>query len=1159
MASPSLLLHDLQDLTPERPLVVGQVYGCAAAILLSELLHKASGPLLAITATVAEAETLQAQLDFFMGTEATLLFPDPETLAYDVFSPHQDLVSRRLAVLARLQEQKPTHLTIVAAPTLLQRLPPKSYITANSLSLRSGQALNIADLQLQLVASGYTRVNQVTQHGEFARRGSLIDLFPMGSELPVRIDFFDAEIDSIRYFDPDTQLSDQRLDELKMLPARDFPTTPDAIREFRSRFRERFEGNPDNSLIYKEVSEGRYPGGIENYLPMFFPATCSFWDYLPPDCTVINIGATEDALAESWEQSCLRYEQYRHDVERPVLGPDELFVSPAEHREQLASRKQICLQRRTVDASINGVNLPAAPAPAVLINTHAENPAAELLTYLQATKERVLICAESTGRREMLHDLLRDRGCHVEPVTDWSEFRSGKQLLSIVVTPLDGGVLLTSAGITLLAENELFGTRTTRRRRKKVRDPEAILNDLADLYPGSPVVHLDYGVGRYQGLSHLVIDQVPGDFLTLEYAGGDRLYVPVGSLQLISRYTGASPDNAPLHRLGTDQWAKARRKAAAQIRDVAAEMLDLYATRAARKGRSFYVNQGDYDRFCASFPFELTEDQDRAIQETLADLQAPQSMDRLICGDVGFGKTEVAMRAAFVVAMTGAQVAILTPTTLLAQQHFQTFCDRFADWPVNPAVLSRFKTARESRAVIEGISSGKVDIVIGTHKLLQSDVQFANLGLVIIDEEHRFGVRQKEQLKKLRAEVDVLTLTATPIPRTLNMAMGRLRELSLITTPPETRLSIKTFVTEWNDSLLREACQRELKRGGQIYFVHNRIEDIETQASRLQTIMPEARLQIAHGQMREQDLEQIMLDFYHRRFHILVCTAIIESGIDIPSANTIIINRADRFGLAQLHQLRGRVGRSHHKAFAYLLTPPEKALTPDAAKRLDAIAAMEDLGAGFVLATHDLEIRGAGELLGEQQTGQIQQIGFSLYTEMLGRAVNAIRRGETADLEETQSAGPEINLRLPAFLPEEYLPDVQMRLVHYKRIASASSEDALRALQVELIDRFGLLPDATKNLFRQTRIRLRAGQLGIAKIEAHPGGANVLFGNRTLVDPLSLVKLVQSQPLQFRLVGNSLRVVSNLEDHSARFEAIEAVLTRLGESMQKSNSIMAQA
>ena len=1156
--SPSrLLLPSFDKLTPNDPVTVGQAYGCAPAILLAEMLHSGVRPLVAITPTVAEAEALVEQLDFFLGPDRTLLFPDPETLAYDIFSPHQDLVSRRLAVLARMLERD-SELTIIAAPSLLQRLPPESYITTNSLSLATGQTINIADLQLKLAASGYTRVNQVSQHGEFARRGSLIDLFPMGCELPVRIDFFDAEIESIRVFDPDTQLSDRRLEQLEMLPAREFPASPDAIRDFRSRFRERFEGNPDNSLIYKEVSEGRYPGGIENYLPLFFTETRSFWDYVPLDATVLNIGDTVSALEQSWEQTAQRFEQYRHDVERPVLNPSELFVPPDEHVLQLNRRKQVHLRRReAMGAEPGTINLPVGPAPSVRINTHSASPAAELVQYLQASTDRILICAESTGRREMLNDLLRDQGCEISQANSWSDFCAGRQRLAIMVTPLDSGASLPAAGITLLAENELFGSHATRRRRKKVRDPEAILNDLADLYPGSPVVHMDYGVGRYRGLSHLVIDDVPGDFLTLEYAGGDRLYVPVGSLQLISRYTGTSADNAPLHRLGTDQWAKARQKAAAQIRDVAAEMLDLYATRAARKGRSFRMHPGDYERFCAGFPFELTEDQDRAIQDTLADLQSPQSMDRLICGDVGFGKTEVAMRAAFAVALSGAQVAILAPTTLLAQQHFQTFTDRFADWPVNIAVLSRFKTARESRSAIEAIGSGKIDIVIGTHKLLQPDVRFANLGLVIIDEEHRFGVRQKEQLKKLRTEVDILTLTATPIPRTLNMAMGQLRELSLITTPPETRLSIKTFVTEWNDGLLREACQRELKRGGQIYFVNNRIEDIEAQAARLQAIMPEARIQVAHGQMREQDLEQIMLDFYHRRFHILVCTAIIESGIDIPSANTIIINRADRFGLAQLHQLRGRVGRSHHKAFAYLLTPPEQALTPDAAKRLDAIAAMEDLGAGFVLATHDLEIRGAGEMLGEQQTGQIQQIGFSLYTELLGRAVEAIRRGETPDLEESQSLGPEVNLRLPALLPEDYLPDVQMRLVHYKRIASAATEEALRALQVELIDRFGLLPEPTRNLFRQTRVRLRAGHLGISKIEAHAGGATVLFGSRTGVDPGTLVKLVQGEPTRYRLAGNSLRLTASLEACEARFDAIETLLARLGADRQEKASARA--
>ena len=643
----------------------------------------------------------------------------------------------------------------------------------------------------------------------------------------------------------------------------------------------------------------------------------------------------------------------------------------------------------------------------------------------------------------------------------------------------------------------------------------------------------------------LEIDDVPGDFLTLEYAGGDRLYVPVGSLQLISRYTGTTEENAPLHRLGTDQWARARKKAAAQIRDVAAEMLDLYATRAARNGRSFSISERDYELFCADFPFELTEDQARAIDDTLADLRSPQSMDRLVCGDVGFGKTEVALRAAFVAALSGPQVAILAPTTLLAQQHFQTFTDRFADWPLNIAVLSRFKTARETKIAIAGLAAGTVDVVIGTHKLLQQDVKFDNLGLVIVDEEHRFGVRQKERLKGMRAEVDILTLTATPIPRTLNMAMGELRELSLITTPPETRLSIKTFVTEWNDALLREACQRELKRGGQVYMVHNRIADIDKQARRIQEIMPEANVQVAHGQMREQDLEQIMLDFYHRRFHILVCTAIIESGIDIPSANTIIINRADRFGLAQLHQLRGRVGRSHHKAFAYLLTPPEQTMTADASKRLDAIEAMEDLGAGFVLATHDLEIRGAGELLGEQQTGQIQQIGFSLYTEMLSRAVTSIRAGETPDLEATQALGPEINLRLPALLPEEYLPDVQMRLIHYKRISSAADEETLRALQVELIDRFGLLPEATKTLFRQTRLRLRAGKLGVRKIEAAPGGATFRFDENPNVNPEVLVQLLQSNPLKYRFDGSNLRVTVDLEDPEIRFNVIEDLVQQL--------------
>ena len=1127
---------------------VGRARGCAPALVLAELVEKGATPLMVIVPTVTEAESLAAQLQFFAPTASTNLLPDPETLFYDSFSPHQDLVSRRLSVLTQLLTAQPD-VTIVAAPTLFQRLPPTAYIRGYSLSLRTGQKLDIAELQHQLAESGYERISQVSQHGEYAVRGSLIDLYPMGYELPVRIDFFDNEIDSIRFFDPDTQLSGEKTEQLEMLPAREFPTSTDDVRQFRNRFRERFEGNPGDSLIYREVSESRFPGGIENYLPLFFDETRSIWDYLPDKCTIVKLGDVDTALTDTWTQIQQRYEQCRHDVERAALAPSELFISPDEHHGAIGARANICLGTREIpNENEHTLNLPVASAPAVMINLHAEMPATELVDFLGNSNERVLICAESAGRREMLSDMLRNHGNPVHPVDNWREFLNSNQRCCVVVAPLDQGLRMQASGICLIAEHEMFGTRPARRRKRRVRDPETILNDLTDLHDGSPVVHIDYGVGRYRGLSHLEIDNVPGDFLSLEYAGGDLLHVPVGSLQLISRYTGTTPEHAPLHRLGTDQWTRAREKAAKQIRDVAAEMLDLYATRAARSGQSLNASHADYDLFCSDFPFELTDDQARAIDETLEDLSSPQSMDRLICGDVGFGKTEVALRAAFVAAMSGAQVALLAPTTLLAQQHYQTFSDRFADWPINVDVLSRFRTARESKGVLDELAAGKVDIVIGTHKLLQPDTRFARLGLVIVDEEHRFGVRQKERLKSMRAEVDILTLTATPIPRTLNMAMGELRELSLITTPPETRLSIKTFVTEWQDALLREACQRELKRGGQVFFVHNRIEDIDKQARRLQELMPEASIEVAHGQMREQDLEQIMLDFSHRRFHILVCTAIIESGIDIPSANTIIINRADRFGLAQLHQLRGRVGRSHHKAFAYLLTPPENILTADARKRLDAIEAMEDLGAGFVLATHDLEIRGAGELLGEQQTGQMQQIGFSLYTEMLGRAVAAIKRGETPDFEESRALGPEINLRVPAMLPEDYLPDVQMRLVHYKRIASAHSEDDLRKLQVELIDRFGLLPDATQNLFRQTRLRIRATLLGIRKIEASSGGASIWFESNTSVDPMAIVDMVQTESETFRFDGSRLNMTMGLESTEMRFGAVEDLINRLSTS-----------
>ncbi|MGI9291734.1 MAG: transcription-repair coupling factor, partial [Gammaproteobacteria bacterium] len=932
---------------------VGRAYGSAPAILLTELAAAVTDKtILVVVPTVTEAEKLESQLHFFGPDTGYELFPDPETLPYDVFSPHQELIARRLTRLSGMLSGN-ARLHIVAVPTLFYRLPPAGFIREQSLQLRTGQQLDRDELTGLLTACGYDRVSQVSEHGEFAVRGSLVDVFPAGMDNPVRVDLFDNEIETLRTFDPDSQLTLDTVNSVQTLPARDFPTDKQAIADFRGRYREKFYGNPSESNIYAEVSEGRFPGGIENYLPLFFPETHTLWDYLPEDCLLVTLGDVQSELDSAWEQILDRHEQCRHDIERPALEPELLFCPAEKHLSAIEALSRFSLNRHELPEQDHTVNLSCSATPPLLINRQSEEPVAALRSFCREFSGKVLLIAESPGRREMLLELIREPGTDVTSVADWQGFLQTDTSLCITTGDVSRGVVLDCHSMALVAEHELFGARPTRRRKRRVRDPEKILNDLTDLNEGAPVVHIDYGVGRYRGLSHLEIDGVSTDFLTLEYADGDRLHVPVGSLQLVSRYTGTSPENAPLHKLGSGQWEKARQRAEQQIRDVAAEMLDLYATRAARTGRSFRVSPNDFESFCTGFPFELTEDQAQAIESTVHDLRQPQSMDRLVCGDVGFGKTEVALRAAFTVAMGGGQVAVLAPTTLLAQQHYQTFLDRFADWPVNVQVLSRFRTAKESQTVIEGLQSGSVDIVIGTHKLLQNSIRFDNLGLVIVDEEHRFGVRQKEQLKSLRSEVDILTLTATPIPRTLNMALGELRELSLITTPPESRLSIKTFVTQWEDNLLREACQRELKRGGQVFFVHNRIEDIETQARKLEKIMPEANIRVAHGQMREKELEQIMLDFAHRRFHILVCTAIIESGIDIPSANTIIINRADHFGLAQLHQLRGRVGRSHHKAFAYLLAPPDNLITADARKRLDAIEAMEDLGAGFILATHD--------------------------------------------------------------------------------------------------------------------------------------------------------------------------------------------------------------
>ncbi|MDJ0928440.1 MAG: transcription-repair coupling factor [Gammaproteobacteria bacterium] len=1150
MAAEPLLVRPIGRGRDRPPQVWGRCRGSAAALAIAELGAAQPGSMLVLTPTVSDAESLAAQIQFFAQDGRELLvLPDVEVLPYDSFSPHQDLIAERLRILRNLDASH-TVTVLAATPTLLPRLPPPEYLRGRGIRLETGESLDLVAFQRRLEDAGYQRVTQVGTHGEYALRGSLIDFFPTGHRHPVRVDFLDDEIESLREFDVDSQVTLQRIDTLDTLPAREIPIDPESVTAFRKRFRARFEGNPARSTVYREVSEGRLPGGIENYLPLFFERTATLWDYLGDDTLLVSLGDPEPSLQSAWDQVEDRFEQMRHDVERPVLRPDEIFCPVAQHVGAISRHDQLRIEPGELPDELVGpdqVNLRVDPRPAVAINRREDEPAGRLKTYLAETSGRLLLSAESPGRREVLTEFLRDHAVRVSAVDSWSAFVGSADRCSIVVSPLETGFVLPDSDLTVLTEADLFGEQPRRgRRRRRVQDPESLINDLTDLHPGAPVVHAEHGVGRYVRLTNLDIHDSPTEFVTLEYAGGDLLHVPVSSLNLISRYTGASPDHAPLHRLGTDQWARARRKAAAKIRDVAAELLDLYARRAARAGQPSRVSPHDYDAFVAGFPFRPTDDQERAIADVVDDLTSSQPMDRLVCGDVGFGKTEVALRAAFIAATSGRQVAVLVPTTLLAQQHHQTFADRFADWPIRVEQLSRFRSNADSRDVLDGLRAGTVDIVIGTHRLLQAGVEFRELGLVIVDEEHRFGVRHKERLKQLRAEVDFLALTATPIPRTLNMAMGGLRELSLIATPPESRLSIKTFVTRWQGNVIREACQRELKRGGQVYFVHNRIEDIHRITEQVAELLPDAGIEVAHGQMRERELERIMLDFYHRRFHILVCTAIIESGLDVPSANTIVINRADRFGLAQLHQLRGRVGRSHHQAFAYLLTPPPDAITADARKRLDAIEALEDLGAGFVLATHDLEIRGAGELLGEEQSGQIQEIGFALYNELLSRTVQALRDGKTPDPDGALDTSIEFNLHLPALIPEDYMPDVHLRLVHYKRIASAADEQQLEQLQIELIDRFGLIPEATRNLFRQTRLRLQAAPLGLRRLDIGASGGRLEFAEKTAVDPLDLVRLLESEPEHYSLDHQQrLRVTAALDEPDARFEFVASLLSRL--------------
>jgi len=1126
--------------------------GNAGALALARAAAKCRAPILVIAADERQAYALEEALRFFADDGTPVWhFPDWETLPFDVFSPHQDIVSDRLATLYRLPACT-EGLVIVSADTLLQRLPPRSFLDARALLVRVGEHLDPHVMRERLEHVGYQAVTEVQAHGEYAVRGALLDIFPMGSGDAYRIDLFDDEVESIRRFDPETQRSIEKIEEIRLLPAREFPLDREAVETFRGRYRARFPGDPRNSLIYRDVSRGFAPGGIEYYLPLFFEHTASLLDYLPAGALVACAHDIEQALAASWRQIEERFRQRQGDIERPLLRPEEAFHTVSKISDALQRRAGIWLEGGAPDdaCAVHFAGVGRSPLP-----TGNTDAGARLQALIRDYDGRILLLAESAGRRELLLDALKPLGVAPRPYTSWARFLGDDKRLGIAIAPLEHGLTLTDPDLTVIAEPELFGSRPPQRRRRRapVRDPEAILRDLTDLSEGSPVVHQDHGVGRYLGLQHLKLGAVEQEFLTIEYAGGDKLYVPVASLHLVHRYTGAEPEHAPLHRLGSEHWQKVRRRAAKRARDVAAELLDIHARRAARQGFAFSVPAAEYQRFSEDFPFTETPDQESVIESVLSDMRAARPMDRVVCGDVGFGKTEVAMRAAFVAVMNARQVCILVPTTLLAQQHYQNFIDRFADWAVRIGALSRLRSRKEQANLLEQLAEGKVDIAIGTHRLLQKDVKFKNLGLVIVDEEHRFGVRHKERLKALRAEVDMLTLTATPIPRTLNMSLSGLRDLSIIATPPAQRLAVKTFVAEWDRDLMRDACLREIKRGGQVYILHNQVEDIERFAERVRNLVPEAGVRVAHGQMRERELEQVMLDFYHRRFNVLVCTTIIESGIDVPTANTIIIDRADRFGLAQLHQLRGRVGRSHHRAYAYLLVPDKRALTGDAAKRLEAIESLGDLGAGFTLATHDLEIRGAGELLGEEQSGQIEEVGFSLYSQLLERSVQAIKAGKLPDEDVELSRDTEVDLGVTALLPEDYIPDVQMRLILYKRVSNAGDDAALRELQVELIDRFGLLPEPARNLFRVTALKFAASPLGISKLEAGVGSGRVIFSAQPHIDPARLVQLIQQEPSRYSLDGqDKLLFEADMETTEARFDQVEALLQRLGARERRS-------
>lgn len=1147
----------LSTISPGKRFTLPRPAGSADALLLARFARQqqAAGRLtLVVTAEPGDTQRLEDELKFFAPELRVAVFPDWETLPYDNFSPHQDLISERLATLWRLLQangkpvaERDLDVVLLPATTALTRLAPPSFLAATTFNFRQKQRLDEAGLKRQLTLGGYQHVSQVVSPGEYAVRGGLIDLFPMGSLVPYRVDLFGDEVDSIRVFDPDSQRSLYPVPEVRLLPGREFPMDEASRKAFRARWREKMDGDPTRSRIYKDIDTGLATGGIEYYLPLFFDEVATVFDYVSAEAGLVLHGDVDEALQRYWTDTRERHRFLQHDPDRPILAPEEIFLRPEEFFT--ATHRHAVLAVRGRDA----VDY-ARPLPDVSVDRGAQEPLARLAAHLKETTFRVLLLAESEGRRESLLELLRDNRIDPPSVKDLAEFEANKdERFAITAAPLAAGFFWNEPEegrqIQLFTETELFATTpTTRRRRKQeqVSDVNALIKDLSELKVGDPVVHTSHGIGRYLGLVNIDLGDGPSEFLHLEYADKATLYVPVAQLHLISRYTGVSAEEAPLHKLGSGQWDKARRKAAEQVRDTAAELLNLYARRAAREGHAFRYSPHDYEAFAASFGFEETPDQRAAIHAVIQDMISPKPMDRLVCGDVGFGKTEVALRAAFVAVMGGKQVALLAPTTLLAEQHYQNIADRFGKWPVKVAEMSRFRSAKEIKAAMEGLADGSIDIVIGTHKLLSAEVKFMRLGLLIIDEEHRFGVRHKEAMKAMRAEVDVLTLTATPIPRTLGMALEGLRDLSVIATAPQRRLAIKTFVRSESSGTIREAVLRELKRGGQVYFLHNEVETIENRRMKLEELLPEARIVVAHGQMPERELERVMREFVGGKHNVLLCSTIIETGIDVPSANTIVISRADKFGLAQLHQLRGRVGRSHHQAYAYLMVPDVEGLTKQAAQRLEAIQAMEELGSGFYLAMHDLEIRGAGEMLGEHQSGNMMEIGFQLYNEMLSEAVRSLKAGREPDLLSPLAATTEINLHAPALLPDAYCGDVHQRLSLYKRLATADRAEQIDAMLEEVTDRFGKLPAQGQTLFDTHRLRVLAKPYGVMKIDAAPSVININFRPNPPIDPMRVIELVQKNR-NIKLVGNEkLRIDKALTDPKDRAQAVREVLRLLG-------------